>query len=309
LTCDEVRDLGAGFVLDALSPEETVAVRAHLASCPDPHTEIAEMASVLPALMGDVPQVEPPEALGSRILTAAANDLADRAAEVELTTPSAPVEPASTGRPIMSEPAAEPPGKGAATPPTPSETAAPAPPIVGEASTPRLAEPTPIPVRPRTPVALWVLRAAAVLAVALLAGWNLLLQDQLDRARAYEQRVAAVLDVAAQEGSITAILTPGSGAGASGLAAVGADGAVTIAMRELAATQGDQVYEAWVIDGDASPVPLGAFRVGRDGTGFLESAGVPARAGIVLAVTLEPRPGATAPSSDPVSLGTATASG
>jgi anti-sigma-K factor RskA len=154
-----------------------------------------------------------------------------------------------------------------------------------------------------------VLRAAAVLAVALLAGWNLLLQDQLDRARAYEQRVAAVLDVAAQEGSITAILTPGSGAGASGLAAVGADGAVTIAMRELAATQGDQVYEAWVIDGDASPVPLGAFRVGGDGTGFLESAGVPARAGIVLAVTLEPRPGATAPSSDPVSLGTATASG
>lgn len=316
LTCDEVRDLGAGFVLDALSPEETAAVRAHLASCPDPHTEIDEMASVLPALMGDVPQVEPPEALKSRILTAAANDFADRAAEIELPTPIAPVEPASIERPIVSESPAEqpivatPPSEAAApTTPLVGEASAPVPPIVGEAPAPGPAEPTPIPVRPRTPAALWALRIAAVVAVALLAGWNLLLQGQLDRARAYEQRVAAVLDVAAQEGSFTAILTPGNGAGASGLAAVGADGAVTIAMRELAATQGDQVYVAWLIDGGASPVALGGFRVGEDGTGFLESAGVPARAGIVLAVTLEPSLGATAPSSDPVSLGTATASG
>jgi hypothetical protein len=315
LTCDEVRDLGAGFVLDALGPEDTAAVRAHLASCPDPHTEIEEMASVLPALMGDVPQVEPPEALRSRILTAAANDLADRVAEVELPTPIAPVEPGPADRSIESESPANAsivpilPSDAAAAETSPSEAAPPAPSIIDAASVPALAEPVPIPVRPRTPVALWALRIAAVIAVALLAGWNLLLQGQLDSARAYEQRVAAVLDVAAQEGSVTAILTPGTGAGASGLAAVGADGTVTIAMRELTATRGDQVYEAWVIDGGASPVALGSFRVGGDGTGFLESTGAPARAGIVLAVTLEPRPGATAPSSDPVSLGTATASG
>ena len=57
------------------------------------------------------------------------------------------------------------------------------------------------------------MRIAAVLAIALLGGWGLLLQNQLESAQSYEQSVAAVLDVAGQPGSLTAVLTPDGGEG------------------------------------------------------------------------------------------------
>ena len=155
----------------------------------------------------------------------------------------------------------------------------------------------------------WILRIAAVLAIVLLGGWNLLLQAQLDQARTYEQSVAAVLDVAGQPGSLTAVLTPTGGAGPAGLAAVASDGSVRIAMSELPATSGDQVYEAWVIGSDGVPKALGGFKVGNAGVAYFEGGGLPTEAGIVLALTLEPGPGATAPSSAPVSAGTAVAAG
>jgi hypothetical protein len=153
------------------------------------------------------------------------------------------------------------------------------------------------------------MRIAAVLAITLLGAWGLLLQNQLDSARSYEQNVAAVLDVAGQPGSLTAVLTPEGGDGPAGLAAVASDGMVRIAMRDLPATTGNQVYEAWVIGSDGVPKPLGGFRVGETGIAYFEGGGLPAQAGIVLALTLEPGPGATAPSSTPVSLGTAVAAG
>ena len=76
---------------------------------------------------------------------------------------------------------------------------------------------------------------------------------------------------------------------------------------QLAPTTGDEVYEAWMIDGANPPVALGGFRVGADGSGYLETTGVPPQSGLVLALTREPREGMTAPSSDPVSVGRATA--
>ena len=153
------------------------------------------------------------------------------------------------------------------------------------------------------------MRIAAVLAIALLGGWNLLLQNQLGNARTYEQSVAAVLDVAGQPGSLTAVLTAEGGDGPAGLAAIAGDGTVRIAMRDLPATSGNEVYEAWVIGSDGVPKAIGGFRVGDTGIAYFESDGSPAQEGTVLALTLEPAPGATAPSSQPVSLGTATSAG
>ncbi len=155
----------------------------------------------------------------------------------------------------------------------------------------------------------WTMRIAAVLAIALLGGWNLLLQGQLASATVYEVSVAAVLQVAGQEGSLTAILTPPGDRGPSGLAAVSASGVVTLAMRDLPATSGAQVYETWVIGSDGVPVALGGFQVDAAGIASFSTDGVPTQDGIVLALTLEPGPGATAPSSPPVSLGSANASG
>lgn len=279
LTCEEVRDLAASFVLGALDPNEADAVRAHLASCADPHVEIAELGSVLPVLAESAPVIEPPAALKARILAAAAAEL-DMRGNVAV-----PAEPAAP--PILVPPAIP--------------TAVPVPLPTAAERQPRVAV--------RSGAGTWVLRIAAVLAIALLAGWNLLLQNQLERARTYEENVAAVLDVAGQPGSMTAVLTAEGGEGPAGLAAIADDGIVRIAMRDLPATSGNQVYEAWVIGGDGVPKALGGFTVGETGTAYFEGGGSPAEEGVVLALTLEPGPGATVPSSAPVSLGTATGAG
>ena len=272
LSCDEVRELAASFVLGALGANEADAVRAHLASCADTHAEMAELGSVLAVLAESAPVVEPPAGLKGRILAAAAADLKARGTVAAPVAPGLPTEPAPT-TPFPS--AAERQQRAAA----------------------------------RAGMGSWMLRIAAVLVIALLGGWNLLLQNQLSAARTYEQSVAAVLDVAGHPGSLTAILT-GEGADApAGLAAVASDGSVRIAMRDLPPTSGTEVYEAWVIASDGVPVPLGAFKVGDTGTAYFEGGGLPTQPGIVLALTLEPGPGATAPSSTPVSVGTATAAG
>lgn len=288
ITCDEVRDLAAPFVLDALDGDEVDAVRAHLATCADSHPEFAELAAVVPVLAEAVPVRVPSPALKTRLMAAAA---ADRAARHGASAVGAG------------------PGAVAADPARP-----------GTAEDPVGVEPAPYPgLRPvadrsdRTfsrrsaAVGPWALRIAAVVAIVALAGWNLLLQGDLGRARDYEQRVAAVLDVAGQPGALTAVLRPQAAGGPTGLAAMGSDGVVRLAMRQLAPTSGSQVYEAWVIGPEAQPVAIGGFRVDATGTGFFEASGVVPAEGIVLALTLEPAPGATAPTSAPVAVGTVTA--
>jgi anti-sigma-K factor RskA len=270
LTCDEVREIAAPFVLGALDADEMDAVRGHLASCAQAHPEFAELGSVVPVLAASVPVVEPPPALKDRLMAAAAADLEAR--------------------------------RGAA--------AIAADPVLPIGAVP---DPDPIVVMPRaatgTSVAGWAMRIAAVLAIVVLGGWNLLLQGQLATAQSYEQAVSAVLDVAGQDGSLTAVLTAEGDGGPTGLAAVSAAGEVTLAMRDLPATSGGQVYEAWVIAGDGVPVPLGDFQVDSAGTAFFTGDGLPTDPGIVLALTLEPGPGATTPTMPIVSLGTATAAG
>ena len=174
-------------------------------------------------------------------------------------------------------------------------------------------QPTPIPTasertarQTRTSTGTWILRIAAVVAIVGLAGWNLLLQNPLNATEAYQRSVAAVLDGAVQPGSLTAILTPADGTG-SGLAAVGADGDVTLAARDLAPTSGSTVYTTWAIDSDGVPLALGDFTVGSDGTGAFEAASPALAAGTVIALTREPTPGMTAPTGPVVSKGVATA--
>jgi anti-sigma-K factor RskA len=255
LTCDEVREAAGAFVLGALEADEAAAVQAHLAAHPDGHPEIEELGAVISAFAELVPIVEPPEGLKGRIMAAAAADLAARGAEAVAPAPGAPAVPETPAVPVAF--------------PGPAERAA---------------------HRARTSAAMWALRIAAVLAIALLGGWNLLLQNDLGAARQYEQNVAAVLQAASQPGSLTAVLAADGGTG-SGLAAVDAEGDVAMAMRDLAPTSGTAVYEAWVIAGDGVPVPLGSFSVGTDGTAFFEASGLPSAEGIVLALTLEPGPG------------------
>jgi Anti-sigma-K factor rskA, C-terminal/Putative zinc-finger len=155
-------------------------------------------------------------------------------------------------------------------------------------------------------LAAWAVGIAAVIAVVALGAWNLSLQRQLDDAQAYQQQVAAVLDAAEQPGSLTAVLRGADPAAPSGFAAVTSDGVARIAMRDLAPVSGSEVYEAWVIAADGVPVALGELQLQAGGVGYLEAGGLPAESGIVLALTREPGPDAKAPSTAPISAGTAT---
>ena len=275
LTHDEVVEMGGAFVLGALGAADAAAVRSHLSTCTEDHSEIAELGGVLPVLAESVPTVEPPAGLKARTMAAAA---ADAAAEVP----------------------------GAAT--VASATVAP----VGDAMP---AEPTPFPTaderttrRDRSSPLSWALRIAAVVAIVALGASTLLLRNQLNDAQAYQQAVTAVIDAAGQPGALTAVLTADGDTG-TGLAAVTPDGQVTLAMQDLAPTSGTTVYTAWVIGGDGVPVDIGSFNVGRGGTASFSATGVPATSGIVLALTREPGPGATAPTLPIISKGVATAAG
>jgi len=259
MTCDEVRDLAAGFVLGALSPEDERAVREHLETCPEPHAEIAELGGVVPYLAATVEPVEPPAGLKARILAAAAADLETRTANAPVVPFPEPIERAARER-----------------------------------------------TRRATPTT-WLLRIAAAVAIVALAGWNILLQGQLSDARSYEDGLAAVLEVASRPGSQAAILADPDGDGPRGIAAVAADGSVVLAMRDLPATSGTEVYEAWVIGGDGVPVPIGGFAVGGDGTAIFTADATTAGPGVTLALTREQAPGATAPTLPIVSAGVATA--
>jgi hypothetical protein len=269
LTHDEALDLAASFVLGALDVDEMAAVRAHLTTCQQSHTDFEELAGVVPVFHAAVQPIEPPPELKDRIMAAAAADLEARRREAAETAPAVP------------GPAAP------ATPPT--------------------VRPTGPVLAPRQPRWSWALAIAAVVAIVALGGWNLSLQSQLSEQEAYQQQVATVLDAAAQPGALAAIMKGSTADAPSGLAVVTPDGAMRIAMRDLAPTTGQEVYEAWAILPDAAPVPLGGFQVGSNGVGFLEAGGLPTQSGVVLALTREPGPGATAPTSDPVSLGTTTA--
>ena len=270
LTHDEVMDLAASFVLDALEPEEMAAVREHLATCEQPHDELVELAGVVPALAASVPLVEPPASLKARVMAAAAADLEAR----QIAADSTAIETDST---------------------------------TIEAAAPR--RPADEVVRPiqRRPSRLgaWALGLAAVIAIVALGAWNASLQRQLDDAQAYQQQVTAVLDAARQPGALTAVLRSEDATGPSGFAAVTPDGVARIAMRGLAPTSGSEVYEAWVIAADGVPVALGELQLRQGGVGYLEAGGLPAESGIVLALTREPGPDSTAPSTAPISAGTA----
>ena len=288
LSCDEVRDLAASFVLGALPESEMVAVREHLATCAEPHPEMAELGGVAPVMQASLRPMDPPAALKDRIMAAAAAELeARRRGEVT-------AEPASV------------PADAVAPPPT---TISPAPADVSApVATAPAAAAEPIPIsRARQPRWSWALGIAAVLVIVLLGASNLSLRSELDAAQTYQRQVASVLDAARQPGALTAVMSSPTGAGPNGLAAVTSDGAMRIAMRGLAPTSGNEVYEAWMIAGDAAPVAIGGFQVAADGTGYLETVGLPTEPGLVVALTREPREGMTAPSGDPVSVGTTTA--
>jgi len=276
LRCADVLELSGAFVLGALAPAEMDAVRAHLAACPEAHVEVAELGSVVPALFESIEPVEPPEGLKARILAAAAAEQASlqrsRAVDAQVadTQRAAPAD-----RTVKPFPAAEtrPPGWD-----------------LGALF--------------RRPV--WAgIAAAAVVAAIALGALSLNLRSQLDGLTAYRNGVVEVLEEAARPGAQLAVLVaPENAPGPTGLAAVGADGSVAMVMRDLAPTTGSEVYTAWLIGGDGMPIPVGDFVVDDSRTASFTTAHATLGPGVTVALSLEPKAGATTPTTV-VALGTA----
>lgn len=140
-----------------------------------------------------------------------------------------------------------------------------------------------------------------------LGAWNVATQQDLAAARSYQARLAAALAQAGQPGSQVAVLAstgaPGSGPG--GIAVLPSSGKGTLIMSGLAPTSGSQIYEAWAITEGQPPTPVAGFTVGSDGIGYTDQMPAATGATLTVAITLEPKPNPTAPSSAPIAAGVA----
>ncbi len=288
MTHEQAIDVAPGYVLGALERDDEAAVRDHLATCLLPHPDFEALGGIVPALLDldDLVLVEPPPSLGLRIMAAAAADLAANprgAASSPATTPG-PITPAS-------DPAtASPPATAPIAFPTAAER------VIREDVR-----------RSRASRFDWALRIAAVIAIVASGAYGLNVRGQLDAAQRFDRAIASVVQAAGQPGALTVALGSAKDSKASGIAAVGSDGAVVMAIRDLPATTGSQVYEAWVIVGKTAPLAVGGFTVDNNGSALFTTRPATTPPGAVIALTLEPRAGNTAPEGPVVAVGAASA--
>lgn len=297
LTCEAVRELAPLYVLGALEPARSAAVRAHLASCPEAHEEVQGLGGAA-AYLSQVPEpLEPPEGVGVRLMAAVRADLRARErdqAAVERLIDSVG-SAGSSAHPVRPTSILEaPPTSGPGTAPAPTL----APPVAVPSPGARLQVARPGPGR-----LAWLALAAAVVLIAGLGAWNIGLRQTIDRQTARADVLRAALTAVSAPGSQVAQLKgSGSAADASGFAVLPAEGEAYLVLRGLPPAPEGKTYEAWV--GSTSAVrAAGLFDVGDDGLAILaglDTTGPPVR---LVAVTLERAAGAAQPSGSPLLSG------
>lgn len=265
VTHAEAAELAGLYVLHALEAAEREALRRHLADCPTAHSEFAEVGSVVPALGQLIEPLDAPPELRQRVLSAIADHAAADAARTETPAPAAtPVWELDLG----------PTGRRA----TSAEKAVRRPSWLGWAA------------------------AAAVLVIAVLGAWSVLLQA---RTSELEQRSALIADAiaasTAQGAEVATLRGTGSAAGASGFAAFTAEGEGYIVLVGLTPAPAGQTYQAWYLV-DGQPFSAGITSVGADGYALLS--GVERMPGTeLIAFTIEQAGGVDQPTTDPIVTG------
>ena len=249
LSHEQFRDLAAGFVLDALEPAEMDAVRAHLATCTEPHPELVELGGVA-AYLAELPEpVEPPAALKGRLMAA-----------IE-------AEVAATRRAAAAE----------------DQKKRPAPTSIDAERQRRLPLFTPR----------FALQLAAVLLVAVLGAWDLLLLGQTQtaqqEARTLRDAIAAAGAPGAHVGGIAGTKEQPAASGFVALSPTGGTGYLVV--EGLAPAPAGKVYQAWFI---AAGVPRSAgVMTTSDGLAVLALSGAdPVE---TVALTIEPAGGSVQP--------------
>jgi anti-sigma-K factor RskA len=147
----------------------------------------------------------------------------------------------------------------------------------------------------------WAAAAAAVLIVAVTAGWAYVAQSNADLEAHRAQIIAQAIDVMATPGSSVAVMHgTASAAGSSGFAAFGPDGPGYLVLVDMPVAPSGMAYQAWYI-ADGQPASAGILTVDRDGYVVMALAGQPGAQ--VFALTIEPASGSEQPTSDPIAVG------
>ncbi len=273
MTCDRVRELASGFVLGALEPGEMSAVRDHLDHCNEPHPELAELGGILPYLAVAPEPLEPPAWLRGSVLAAVKADLQARQ-PIGAPAVRRGLEPEAAPARVSILPAAGVISLGAAR-------------------------------RSRSfRVATWVTRMAAAVAVVALAGYAIVIQGDLNKAKEDQSHLAAVINVIGQSGTKMVSLIDTEGKGAAGSAFLMPNGHIIVSLNHLEATSGDQTYMVWLTGATNVPIKVGAFAVGDDGKGWVEVDNVPTSASMWIWVCREPSPNVTKPTGPTILSGT-----
>jgi anti-sigma factor RsiW len=276
---DDLHSQAYLYVVGALDPADVVEFEAHLADCADCQQEVAELREVT-AELSEMVAAEPPPALRASLM-----------AEIAQTPQEPPVAPV-----VATERAARPAGRHAAA--VPSDAAAAREPSTGES-----AEPSPVvPIRrswgSRASIAV---AAAAVLAAVAIGGWAINERnDARHDADVASEQAAEAADLArvlAAEDSqkSTAVV---AGGGTATVVRSDEEGQAFLVASQLPELGSGQVYEAWTIGADDTPVPAGMFE---SDTGPVTVELTPAAldAGAV-ALSVEPAGGSERPTTEPI---------
>ena len=270
ISCADVSELAGLYVLDALETAEAERITAHLATCAEPHAEIAELGAVVPALAMSVDEVDAPADLKRRVLESY-DRYAMAAAPVPVSQPRqryrrARLHPSRRGR--SRHPHALPRAR--------LRTAAVARLGRGRSGGAR-------PCRGR--------RLGARHPAARRFG-DATCRDDGRGARS-----------SGPTGTRASPCSQGTGpaAGVSGFVAFSPDGEGYMVMTDVPEAPAGMTYQAWyVVDGQ----PASAGTMSADADGFVIAEGLPPMAGTdLMAITLEPAGGSAEPTSDPIVVG------
>lgn len=257
ISCSRVRDLAPGFVLGALEMDEMNAVRDHLRTCEQDHSEFDELGGVVSYLATTVEPMEPPSWLRESVLAAAEADLRSRhrgERPAVSIVPVASAEP-STGAEIIPFAAASSPGARAGR---------------------RLRVRRPGP---------WLIRIAAALAVLALVGYAAIIQVGLAPNGTAAPTVSKEF-VLNQQGVRSAVLA-GLETNVGGTLALMPSGHVYCWVNGLPPAVGNQAYVVWLSIDGAPMAKVGTMPIDGTGRGLLEyNEGYPG-ASLRVQITLE----------------------
>ncbi len=257
----EPHDHVEAYAISALSEDEASAFAAHLAECGDCQDEMASLTAVTSALAQST-AVDPPTGLRAAVL-----------AEIAQT----PQLSAGDGR-----------TEAAPTPSAPSRAGADPVPVTASNVVPMR--------RSRATLVTSLLAAAAIVAAIGFGGWALQSREDAKVATTAASQLTQLLS-ADDVQTVPGVSQKSDHTGAIVMSR--SEGKALFVANELPSLPSDQVYEAWTIKGSADPVPAGTFRP--DGSSQVITA-LPAGAfqADSVAITVEPKGGTDAPTSDAV---------